>query len=248
MHRPSVVIWMLASLSLAAQEPSLDKEVALGRVMAADFRKHATLLDNPAVQTYVDRLGQKLAAQMPDARFPFTFAAITGDYCSEMGGPPGMPTAFPGGYLFVPAALFITARDEAEVAGILAHSMEHKVQIVSGASIPLIFIGDSNCLPISHKFRTLQPGYESEADSLALPAMAGAGFDPAALVRYIQRSSFPGRDQRVAQMRAVIEHLPPSNYSESSTEFANIQSEVRRLTTRPASADGPPTLKRSDPR
>lgn len=133
---------MLASLSLAAQEPSLDKEVALGRVMAADLRKHATPLDNPAVQTYLDGLGQRLAAQMLDARSPFTFAAITGDYCSELGGPPGMPTAFPGGYLFVPAALFITAQDEAEFAGILAHSMEHKVRVVHGGGIPLIFISD----------------------------------------------------------------------------------------------------------
>ena len=63
-----------------------------------------------------------------------------------------------------------------------------------------------------------------------------------------QRGCCAFGQQRVAQMRAVVEHLPPSNYSESSTKFANIQSEVRRLTARPASADGPPTLKRSDPR
>jgi predicted Zn-dependent protease len=248
MHRRRVVIWMLAGLSLAAQEPSLEKQAALGRVMAADFRKHATPLDNPAVQTYLDGLGQKLASQMPDAKFAFTFTVITGDHCSELGGPPGMPTAFPGGYVFVPATLFIAAQDEAEFAGVLAHSMERKVQIVSGASIPLIFIGDCNGLAISPKFRTSLRGYESEADALALRAMARAGFDPAGLVRYIERSSFPGRDRRVAQMRAVMEQLPPSNYSESSEEFANIQGQVRRLMARPASADGPPTLKRSGPR
>ena|SRR5579862_6953557 len=88
MHRNRVVIWMLASLSLAAQEPSLEKVAALGRVMAADFRKHVTPLDNPAIQTYLNGLGRKLASQMPDAKFAFTLTAISGDHCSELGGRP----------------------------------------------------------------------------------------------------------------------------------------------------------------
>jgi len=35
--------------------------------------------------------------------------------------------AVPGGYLFIPANLFLAAGDEAEFAGMLAHSMAHIV-------------------------------------------------------------------------------------------------------------------------
>jgi len=130
-----IAILILAGLPIMAQEParpagkgvdfySLEKEASLGRQLAAEFRKRTTVIDSPTVQDYLDRLGRRLESHLPDANFPFTFSAIAEDPCPAI----HEPAALPGGYVFVPAALFIAAQDEAEFSGLLAHAMEHIAQ------------------------------------------------------------------------------------------------------------------------
>jgi len=99
-------------------------------------------------------------------------------------------------YVFVPAALFLAARDEAEFAALLAHAMAHiaarqgNVQPTGLASVPLIFGFGGSCteggaLPVG--FTATRRGFELQADALSLQTMAQAGFDPKALVRYTER-------------------------------------------------------------
>ena len=156
----------------------------------------------------------------------------------------------------------------------LAHAMEHiaqrrvtrqatQSQLVSHASTPLMFIGgwgggcsEEQSIPLA--FVTQQRSYEMEADFLAVQVMARAGFDPKALVRYIQRvqvrpagtmskaySPEPDRDRRVATMLSAIEKLPVVDYAAAEpAEFAAAQQEVRRLAERPARTKAPPSLMR----
>src|SRR6266571_853679 len=62
--------------------------------------KRTTSIDIPTVQDYLDHLGQRIAAHVPDANFPFIFSAIAEDPCPAI----HEPAALPGGYTFVPAA------------------------------------------------------------------------------------------------------------------------------------------------
>ncbi len=233
-------VLLLAGLPLAAQDPgSLANEAALGKQMASNFRQHA--IDDPTIEAWVRRLGEKIAAQIPDARFPFTFTVVADDSC----GATHEPAALPGGYVFIPAALFTETRDEAEFAGMLAHAMEHVAQAYAQnakGGIPLIFVGGwgQACPDLIPALRD----YELQADAPAIAVTARAGFDPAALARYIGRSTLPDRARRVAAMQSAIERLPPSDYVETSAEFETIQSEVRRLTERPQPVRDPPTLVR----
>ena len=66
-------------------------------------------------------LGAKLAAQLPDAPFPYTFAITTSDWSNFL----REPVSLPGGYIFISPLLFRTAQVEAEFAGMLAHAMAH---------------------------------------------------------------------------------------------------------------------------
>jgi predicted Zn-dependent protease len=285
MRVSQVIVLTLAGVSLIAQEPpmpakkginlySLEKEAALGKQLATDFRKRTTPIDVPSVQNYVDRLGQRIAAQIPDAQFRFTFSVIADDPCRTI----HEPAALPGGYVFVPAALLVATQDEAEFAGMLAHAMEHIAQrhgtrqategvIKKDASIPLFFMGgwgggcsDRQAIPL--KFMALQRSAELEADSFAVQTLARAGFDPTALVRYIQRvqirpggpvstvpSPLPDLDQRLAKMSSAIETLPPVNRAVgTSGEFAAAQQEVRRLAEPPSGrSTTPPSLMRKTP-
>jgi predicted Zn-dependent protease len=183
------------------------------------------------------------------------------------------PAALPGGYVFVPAALFLAAQDEAEFAGMLAHAMQHvsrrhgmqQGRATDNANRPVVYMGgwSGGCAEtpaVPRGSLTLQRSNELEADFLAVQTMAHAGFDPMALVRYIERvqgrpdgtvsqadSPLPDRDQRLTTMRSAIEKLPAVEYAAAAGEFAAVQQEVRRLAAAPARSMTPPSLMRKAP-
>jgi predicted Zn-dependent protease len=241
-----VLACIVACCALMAQQRQ--REAALGARLAGELRRQSTLLDTPTVRDYVNRLGARLAAQFPDQPPAYHFeilvesTAVQPNELSE-------PIAFPGGSVFVPSALFLSAGDEAEFAGMLAHAMSHAAQPqeIRNGSIPLVYTGSwtttgSSALPVA--FLRTARGLELQADLLAVQVMARAGFDPAALMHYIARtqhnppsrpaqfSALPPRDRRVANLESIIRRLPARSYS-STGEYDAVRDEVRRLTERP---------------
>src|ERR1700683_385393 len=124
------------ALALGAQNPnapapgaginffSLDKEIALGQQLAGNVRRENTALADQAVQDYVVRLGNQLAAQAGGPDFPYSFTVLA-DRVNPQPNPTEEPTALPGGPIFVPVRLILQAQSEAELAGMLAHAIEH---------------------------------------------------------------------------------------------------------------------------
>jgi predicted Zn-dependent protease len=204
---------------------SIEKEVGLGRQLASEFQRNSRPLDSPTIETYINDLGQRLAALSGAPVFRYTFALIADDptVLHE-------PAAFPGGFVFVPVRLILTAKDEDELAGMLAHSIAHvaarhgtkQVTRAQISSIPLIYVGGSagsairqgNHLAIPMGLRDLSRKYEIEADGLAVRMMSAAGYDPAGLARYIEReqraddwSALPSRTERLGAIQAAIAGL-----------------------------------------
>ena len=262
---------VLAALSLTAQQRDLDrgvnfyskeKEAALGKGLAADVLRQATKLDNPEVQAYVERVGGRLTAHLPDTSLTFTFTVLSDNH----GGPTHEPISLPGGYIFVSSSLILAAQDEAEFAGMLAHAMIHvaarhgtreatRGEIANMANIPLIYAGgwqirDAAQVLVPVGFLKFQRANELEADREAVPILAASGYDPAALLRYISRvqpeatgqaivfSAMPARDERIAAIKKAIQKLD---------DFSRIQDAVRSAMPKPAE-QRPPTLKRPDER
>lgn len=237
-----LIVLTISGLLLNAQPPpnshSLEKEAALGRQLAANFSQRT--INDGAVQEYLERLVQRMAPYVPEAKFPFSPGVIFDDHCETM----HEAVALPGGYIFVPAALFLAAESEAEFAGMVAQAMQRiathdGIKRFAGDqpsrpdTIPLIFTGGGCSEGPMIPFARRTDGSKSEADALAVQTMARAGFDPAALVRYIERTQpFPDRDHRAATMRAAMERLPQLNYEVRDEEFKAIQGEVRSLTGR----------------
>ena len=87
-----------------------------------------------------------------------------------------------------------------------------------------------------------QRAMESEADYLAVKAMAASGYDPAGLASYLERvqpapgggsasvafATLPPRDRRVAHIQGEIRQLPAGAY-QASDELARIQAELKAL-------------------
>jgi len=232
-----------SALTLSAQSipgvgPNLysrQKEAALGAQLAQYLRRTATVVNNAAALSYVEQMGVKLAAQLPEPRFPYTFALIAGGNGEVL----KEPVALPGGYVFVPASLFLTAQDDGEFAGILAHAMAHVAErhgtraatmntLSSMAGTPVRANGASPMLIPASYIEFSRP-FEQEADGLAVKMVSAAGYDAQGLIRYISReqpNNLPdseARGERIAAMQNAIQGLPHP----ASGEFLQIQMQLR---------------------
>src|SRR5215472_7991855 len=210
---------------------SIEKEIALGRRLAAEFQRDTTPLVSSATLAYIHGIGQRLAAQIGGPPFTYTFALVADD-----------PTvvhevaAFPGGFLFVPASLILAVKDEDELAGMLAHSIAHvasrdgtrlatRADLANSSTMPVIYMGgwtgyairqgQSMALPLG--LLQMRRKWELDSDRLAASKMPAVGYDPEALARYIDReqaaydeysqrtfSSLPRRTQRLEAIRAIV--------------------------------------------
>jgi predicted Zn-dependent protease len=156
----------------------------------------------------------------------------------------------------VPVGLFVEAQEEDEFAGMLAHAMEHVAQrhgtrqATRGttATIPLIFMAGWGCsgwLPVPAAFLASQRSAELEADVSAVQTLARAGFDPNALVRYVERvqvqptgptskvySPIPDRDERITALLATIQKLPKVDYAVAPTDESQLLGTKRAVSSR----------------
>ena len=269
-----LILVCLSAASAQDREPgkgvnfySIEKEIALGKHLAAEFQRDTKPLESPASLAYIDGIGQRLAAHIGGPPFPYTFALVADD-----------PTAlhdvaaFPGGFLFVPASLILSVKDEDELAGALAHAIAHvasrhaarqatRAEILH-TTLPVIYMGgwtgyaihQAQSLAIPIGLLQMWRKFELDADRLAASKMAAAGYDPEALARYIDReqasydersqeifSSLPRRTQRLQAIHAVIAELPAQAYAPHEG-LDKVQEEVRRLTASVSPAKRPPTL------
>lgn len=252
----AIVILLAAALCVSAQDRWQEKENALGAQLASQVRRQTTALDLADAQAYVANLGRSLASYMPGAPEQWTFLVVN----EKEGGSTCAPLALPGGYVFVPVQLILSATNEAELAGMLAHAMAHvaqrqdlhqRVPQAQLASIPLIFMGgalgdDNEMVPAS--FLPAQHQHELDADEAAVHAMAAAGYDPHALLDYIKRmqpdesrpySPLPPKAERLQNLTAAIESTTMPQPRVQSDTFSTIQQEIRAKQARIAMIEAP---------
>jgi predicted Zn-dependent protease len=251
-------ILALAANLLSAQE---SQEAALGASLAGEVRSRTSVIADSAVHDYIMRL----VARLPGGGdLAWQFALIRDD----VGGSTHEPLSVPGGHIFVPASLILAANSEAELAGMLAHSMAHTTerrgQVANPSTSPLAFIGgwvetgpagneDRASVPLG--YLKIQRRNELDADRVAVNTMAGAGYEPAALLEYIRRtqraltaesrmySALPPREERIGALETAMANFG-TREGRSGTEFKAIQDRVRELAESPQKP--PPSLHRKD--
>lgn len=93
------------------------QEIALGQQGAEQVRQTMTLVDDPALQAYVERLGQQLAAESERPELPWSFAVVD--------DPTPNAFALPGGPIFVTRGILTLMDSEAELVSVLGHEIGH---------------------------------------------------------------------------------------------------------------------------
>jgi len=213
---------------------SLEKEVELGRQLAAELERSVKLVDDPAVNEYVNRVGQNLVRNS-DAKVPFTIKIIESDDVNAM--------ALPGGFFYVNTGLIRAADEEAELAGVMAHEIAHvaarhgaenasKGQLMEYATIPLVIFGgpilgtvarQGSGLLIPMAYLKFSRGSEAEADLLGLQYMYKTGYDPTAALNFFEKLQAMDKAKPGAMSKLFSSHPPTGDRIEKSkTNIATV--------------------------
>ena len=94
---------------------SPEQDIEMGRQSAEQILRETPMLDDPQISNYVSQLGAKLAAKAAGEKFPYQFRTVATKEINAF--------ALPGGYLFVNAGAIAAARNEGELAGVMAHEI-----------------------------------------------------------------------------------------------------------------------------
>lgn len=102
----------------STSEMDYESERTIGESLALEgFRRYGMPVNNPIIQKYVNLVGNAVARNSLRPKIPYSFVVVDSP----------LQNAFscPGGIIFISEGLFKTIRDEAQLAGILAHEVAH---------------------------------------------------------------------------------------------------------------------------
>ncbi len=182
-----------------------EQDVALGAKGAAEVRSQMPLVADEDVQSFVERIGRRLETAIPDRfvqpKFRYTFQVVNASDINAF--------ALPGGPMFVNRGMIAAARNEGEVAGVMAHELSHVVLrhgtaqaskaqpyelgALAGAVIGAIVggtaggvISQGTQFGLGTAFLRYSRDFEKQADILGAQIMAAAGYDPQSMATLFQ--------------------------------------------------------------
>lgn len=206
-RRIAVIAFGSLALSHCAQNPvsgdkdfvlmSEQQEIQLGAQAHQDVLKEYAALDNPALQAYVNEVGQRLAQQSHRPHLQWHFTVVD--------SPDVNAFALPGGYVYITRGLMAYLNSEAELAGVVGHEIGHvtarhgvRQQSAStaaglGAVLGSILVPGLGNQAGATLLQTLAQawtaGYgrehELESDRLGAEYLAKTGYNPQAMIDVI---------------------------------------------------------------
>jgi predicted Zn-dependent protease len=194
-----------------------EQDVELGRVSAKEVARQSPVVEDERVTRYVQRLGERVASRAPGYHFQYKFVVVD--------SPETNAFALPGGYVFVNSGAIEAARNEGELAGVLAHEISHvalrhgtnqasKVYVAKSAMrlIDAALGGakdDARRLAYSlglggpgKLFMKFNRDAELEADVEGARLMAAAGYDPRDMASFFESLDVRDGDDDAARESA----------------------------------------------
>lgn len=182
---------------------SEQEERGIGREIAGRMLGAAPLVNDAALQAYVNRVGRWIAAQSERPDLPWRFAVIDTASINAF--------AAPGGYVLVTRGLYDILDTEAQLAGVLAHEIAHVVRrhhvtvmqksaaLSAGAQLAQrdnrsAFLNNMIGSGAEVFARGLDKSAEHEADAMGVVLAARAGYNPFGLIDVLHKLAARGAD------------------------------------------------------
>lgn len=96
---------------------SAQQDVEIGAQSASEAERQLPILRDREVENYVNNIGQRLARNAGGPQFQYRFRVVNASDINAF--------ALPGGYIYLNRGIIENARNEGEVAGVLAHEIAH---------------------------------------------------------------------------------------------------------------------------
>lgn len=182
-----------------ARAVSTAEERSLGRRFAYEARDRLPSVADVEVTQYVNGIGQRIVAALPDRPFVYQFQVVRDPRVNAF--------AVPGGYVYIHGGLLTQVRSDDELAGVLGHEIAHvnahhlarqeeASQLMDVASLlgvllsvvePALGAGAAAASATARlKYRR---EFEQEADFLGSRYMREAGYDPRGMLDFFKRLS-----------------------------------------------------------
>jgi predicted Zn-dependent protease len=218
-----------------------EEEVQMGQNFAAEIESDTANFPlyrdktgaDPALIRYIDSIGQVIARSQKDRDdISYHFTIVDQDTVINA-------FAVPGGFIYVYTGLIRSARNEAEIAGVLAHEIGHVTkrhgakQLLENATTSFVLdliVGDSttlrSVLDVAGGFLFLKYSRDNEyqADSCSVEYLIRAGYNPNGMKTFLEFlesqnttswgievfSTHPETDKRVDSVATLIATKSPS--------------------------------------
>jgi len=250
-----LTVTLLTSISIVSGQTPISaptnkyspaEDVQLGRDAARQVEEQLPILRDDLVTSYVDRIGDRLVDRLPGEfqhpEFRYSFKVVNVREINAF--------ALPGGPMYVNRGMIEAAKNEGEVASVIAHELSHvalrhgtaqaskatKYQIgeIAGAVLGAIIGGTAGkvvsagtSFGLGTAFMRFSREYERQADLLGAQIMARAGYDPrdmANMFRTIERQSGSGGPEFLS------DHPNPANryeYINKEAQMLEVRNPIR---------------------
>lgn len=233
----------------ATKDVNEKQEAEIGREYAAVLVGAAPLLANADVERYVNRVGRWVALHTERPDLNWQFGVLDSDNINAF--------ATPGGYVLITKGLLARLRNEAELAGVLAHETAHVVKkhhltamkkgkgIEAGANVVSMYLEQQGQRSAAAKeklvggmkeimLRGLDKDDEFEADRMGVVIAARAGYDPFGLPSVLQMlQSLNPKDSELSLMFAT--HPDPGSRLDALDRAVGTR--LDRLASQPQAAE-----------
>ena len=229
-------------------------DVKLGQQASTQVEQQFPILNDALTTQYVQRVGARLVAAIPQqfrqTAFDYEFQVVNASDINAF--------ALPGGPMYVNRGMIEAARNEGEMAGVMAHEISHVAlrhataqqtklnnpwnQILGIGTIlgGAILAGEAGAqagqIFAAGYFLRYSREYETQADILGSQIMANAGYDPRDLAGMFQTISGEGGGGRAPEW--LSSHPDPGNRQQK------ILAEAQRLDVSPNPIKETPEFRR----
>lgn len=223
---------------------SESQEVQIGREEDPKVRQEYGVYDNPALQRYVNEVGQRLAKASHRPGLEYHFTVVDSPEINAF--------ALPGGYVYITRGILAYLGSEAELAAVLGHEIghvtaRHSVQQLSaatatsvGAAVAQIFVpglrNQAGDTVLGLLGNALLSGYgrehELEADRLGAEYLSRSGYDPQAMIKVIgvlkNQELFDAEAARREGRQPQAYHGVFASHPDNDTRLQQVVGEARR--------------------
>ena len=217
---------------------SVDQDIEVGRQSAAELERQLPLATNARTEIFLGSITSLLAARIRTTpSYQFMVRPVNAAQLNAW--------VLPDGSIYLSRGLLSLARNEAEVAGVLAHAMAHVVLRHGTARVSRAYLAHSGLAALGglvggrsplHGIVNAVGGFgldgaflefglsdEYEADALGAELMAQAGYDPVAMASMFATLR---RERRVKSGLALFfkSHPPPPDRESRIRNLSNVLS------------------------